>query len=97
MTVKNQNSMSAFFFKDFYFRERGREGERGGEKHQWLPSTCTPNGTEPATQACAPTGNRTGMMPNQLSHIVQGSMNSYGSKRMREIAEKRCPQILEEG
>ena len=50
------------FFKDrFYlliFRERGREGEREGEKHQ-CASLVPPLVTWPATQACALTGNRT--------------------------------------
>ena len=34
-----------FFFKRFYlfsFRERGREGEREGEKHQCVVASCTP-------------------------------------------------------
>ena len=66
---------SAYFFlflKIFYlfiFRERGREGEREGEKHQsvrdwfnqsdndWLPLTCPRLGTWPETQARALPGN----------------------------------------
>ena len=54
------------FFLRFYLfilRERGREGEREGEKHRWrnidwLPPAHTPTwegvggGTGPATQAC---------------------------------------------
>ena len=38
-----------------FLRGRGREGE----KHQWLPLTRVRLGTEPATQASAPAGNRT--------------------------------------
>ena len=38
----------------FIFRERGREGEREGEKHQCVVvSTCPRMGTWPAGQACA--------------------------------------------
>ena len=40
-------------FNLFIFRERGREGEREGEKYQWLPLTCSLLGTWLATQACA--------------------------------------------
>ena len=46
-------------FKRFYlfiFRERGREGEREGEKHQCVVASLL--GTWPATQACALTGNQ---------------------------------------
>ena len=32
----------AFFFKDFIFRERRREGEREGEKHQCRVASGTP-------------------------------------------------------
>ena len=51
-----------FFFLRFYlfiFRERGREGERERNISVWLPLMWPPLGTWPATQACAPTGNRT--------------------------------------
>ena len=65
----------------FIFRERGREGEKEGAKHQCdrkkstrcLPYVLSP-GTKPITQACALTGNWTGdlspcrTMPNQLRH-----------------------------
>ena len=51
----------------FFFRERGREGEREGEKHRCEREMsigcllCTPQpGTKPATQACALTENWTG-------------------------------------
>ena len=69
----------------FIFRRRGREGKREGEKHQYeremsigCLSRAFQPGTEPATQACALTGNQTwdlslcGMTPNQLSHTSQG-------------------------
>ena len=41
------------FFKRFYlfiFRERGREGEREGEEHQWVAS-CTPHNSGPNLQS----------------------------------------------
>ena len=47
----------------FIFRERGREGEREGEKYQCVFTSHgfphPPPGTRPATQACVPIGNRT--------------------------------------
>ena len=70
------------FLKRFYlliFRERGREGEREGEKHHvWLPLRGPPLGTWPTAQACALTGNRNSNflvcrpMLNPLSHTTQG-------------------------
>ena len=43
----------------FIFRERGREGEREGEKPQGAVASHAPLlGTWPATQACALTGNQ---------------------------------------
>ena len=55
-------STNPVFIKRFYlfiFRQKGREGEREGEKQQCVV------GTWPATQACALTGNRTS---NPLVH-----------------------------
>ena len=54
-----------FFFKGFMFlfisTQRGREGEREGEKHQCVVASHMPMlGTWPETQACALTGNWTG-------------------------------------
>ena len=49
-----------FIFKDFIclFLERGRAGEREGEKYQCVvASGAPPSGDWPATQACAPIGN----------------------------------------
>ena len=66
-----------FFFKDFIYRQRGREGE----KHQCVVAfRMPPTGelTWPATQACALIGNRTGnplirrSVVNPLSHTSQG-------------------------
>ena len=70
-----------FFWKIlFIFRERGREGEKQQCEIERLIGCLlhTPwPGTEPATQACAMTGNWTsdlylcGKMPDQLSHTSQ--------------------------
>ena len=52
----------------------GREGENEGEKHRYVAS---PQPTEPATQACVLTGNRTSNLKfcrtvsTQLSHTSQ--------------------------
>ena len=72
-----------FFFLIFYlfiFRDRGREGEREGEKLQCVvASHVPPLGTWPATQACALTGNQTGdplvhkLALNLLSHTTHGT------------------------
>ena len=72
-----------FLNEDFiYFRERGREEERKGKKHQCVRETSTghllqtPQLGTTATQACALTRNQTSggllcrMMPNQL--IITG-------------------------
>ena len=74
--------MTYFFLKDFIyfiFRERRREGERWGGKHQCVVALVHPLlGTWPATQACALAGNRTNdplfCRPalNPLSHTSQG-------------------------
>ena len=74
-----------FFFKIlFIFRERGREGEREGEKQQCVVALVRPLlGTWPATQGCALTGNRTGdplvFRPalNPLSHTSQGYFSIF--------------------
>ena len=50
------------FFYDFIFfifRERGREGEKEGEKHQWVTSCMLPTGDLAHTQACTLTRNQT--------------------------------------
>ena len=72
-----------FFFKKifylFIFRERRREGEREGEKHQCVVALACPSlGIWPATQACALTGYQTGdplvcrPVLNPLSYTSQG-------------------------
>ena len=71
------------FFLKILFIYFWREGIRGRKRERninvWLPLTCPSLGTWPATQACAPTGNRTSnplvCRPalNPLSHTSQGS------------------------
>ena len=56
-----QRAMHFTFLKIlFIFRERGKEGEREGNIHVWLPLVCPLLEIWPATQACALTGNWTG-------------------------------------
>ena len=74
--------MIQIYFLRFYlfiYRERGRKGEREGEKHQCVvASHALPLETPPATLACALTGNRTGdplvLRPalNPVSHTSRG-------------------------
>ena len=80
-----------FFFKQilFIFRERGREGEREGEKHQCVVASHTPpEGTWPATQACVLNGNRTSdplgcrQALNPPSHTSQGHKHIFVSCRL---------------
>ena len=60
MHTFNECFFLSLFFKDFIyfiFRERGREGEREAEKHQYVVvSHAAPTGDWPATQMCALTG-----------------------------------------
>ena len=41
----------------YLFLERGRDGDREGEEHQCVVASRAPQGTWPATQACALMGN----------------------------------------
>ena len=78
---RSSHTFFSFFKKRFYlfiFRERGREGERRERNISvWLPLVCPLLGTWPTTQACAPTGDRTGdplvhrPVLNPLSHTSQ--------------------------
>ena len=86
-------SKKLFYLKFFSFidsKERGRDGEREGEKHpceREISISCILHpprlGTEPATQACALTGNQTsgsllcGMTPNQQNHTSQGQRSCH--------------------
>ena len=78
--------MAEFFSVSFLrsylliFKERGREGEREGEKHQCVVASHAPSlGTWPTTQVCALTGNQASdllvrrLVLNPLSHTSQGS------------------------
>ena len=83
----NDTGKNGIFLKRFYlliFRERGREKEREGEKHQCVVASCAPlQGTWPATQARALMGNRTAnplvCQPalNPLSHTSQVKMVNF--------------------
>ena len=80
-----------YFLKDFIYLfnlfilpQRGREGEREGEKHQCVLASHVPLpllGTWPATQACALAGKRTRNPSvcrpalSALSHISQGFLS----------------------
>ena len=71
-------------FLKFTFRERGREGEReGGKHHCMVASHALLLRTQPETQACALTGNRTTnplvRRPtlNPLSYTIQGSISNF--------------------
>ena len=77
--VSTWSCYSFLFFERFYFfifRERGRERERARNINVWLPLTHPILGTCPTTQACALTGNWTGvgLQPtlNPLSYTSQG-------------------------
>ena len=75
----------SFFFKRFYlfiFRERGKQGEREGEKHQCVVASHTPPTGDPAeTQACTQTGNPINdpligrPLLNPLSHTSQDPLS----------------------
>ena len=63
------------FLKDFIFLQRDRKGGRKRRKHPCVVASCKPQlGTQPATQACALTGNQTSnplicrLVLNPLSH-----------------------------
>ena len=64
--------MFKHFFKDFIyfiFRERGREGEREGEKHQCVVASCMP-----------PTGDlihNPGMCPDWESNLTPFAFQAY--------------------
>ena len=77
-----------FFKVLFIFREREREGEREGMKHQCVVASCTPlRGTWPATQACALIRNRTSdplvckPLLNPLSYTSQGKLLVFLKKK----------------
>ena len=81
-------SFISFIFLNilFIFRERGKEREREGEKHQCvLPFARPLLRTWPSTQVYVLTGNRTSnpllhsLVLNPLSHTSQGSFSFYNS------------------
>ena len=78
---------SYLFFKDFIlfiFRERGREAEREGDKHQCVVASSvssTGDLTWPATKACALTGTRTSNTSVSRPELDPLSHTSQGRKR----------------
>ena len=71
------------FLKRFYLfisREKRREGEKEGKKHQCVVASCVPptggGGTWPKAQACALTGNWT---DNRLAHRPALNPQSHSS------------------
>ena len=79
--VGSTNATLLFFLKSilFIFRDRVRQGEREGEKHQCVfASHAPPTEDQAATQACTLTENPTGglliyrLALNPLSHSSQG-------------------------
>ena len=84
-------SLSKTYFKLYFiFRERGKKGEREGEKHRRVKETSIgclqyepQPGTKSTTQACALTRNQTSNFslcrttPSQSSHTRQGKMTPY--------------------
>ena len=79
------------------FLERGREGEREGEKHHCVVAFHTTwLGTWPATQACALSGIRTGNplvhrpALSPLSHNIQGRFYLLFRERGREGEKHQC-------
>ena len=73
-----------FFNKRFYlfiFIGEGREKEWERNISVWLPLTCSPLGTWPTTQACAPTGNQSSnplllrLAFNPLNHPARADLN----------------------
>ena len=78
------SSLYIYIFKDFVylFLERGREGEREGERHQCVVASYPLMRTWPITQAHALTGNRTGNpvvcrpVLHPLSNTSQGNSSN---------------------
>ena len=77
---------SSFFLKKYFvylFLEREGKGGREGNINGWLPLAHPPLGTQPATQACALTGNQTRdllvhrLALHPLIHTIQGSSSLF--------------------
>ena len=88
-------SSESFFRKGFYlfiFRQRGREGERKGEKH-WSVASCRPQTrNQILTPGMCSDQNQTGdlslrrMTPNPLSHAGQGFSEPFDLKLQLTIS-----------
>ena len=92
-----KNPLGFLRFYLFIFREKGREGEREGEKHRYARETLIgylltpPTGDRPTTQACALTRNQTGdlsvhrLVLIPLSHASQGLFIIFKCFTTKEI------------
>ena len=91
MRRNNTCFSDCIFFKDlinvFIFKERGREGEREGEKHQSFPSHIPPTGdpahTPPTVPACNP-----GMCP-----VWQLNPQPFSSQARAQSTEPHLPGL----
>ena len=74
IALKQLHFIHLFFLRFYLFLEKGREGEREGEKHEYVVASHVPptedGGTWPATRACALTGNETGTFCFAGQHSV---------------------------
>ena len=95
------------FLKDvIYFRQKGREEEREGEKHQCVVASWAPaigDLTWPSTQLCALTGNWTDdpwvrrLMLNPLSHTSQGIIHILKKRKFKLRDIKNLVQDYSKG
>ena len=86
----------------FIFRERGREGEREGEKHQCVAAShAPPAGDLALNPGCAPSGNWTGdpllhspVVLSPPSHASQGPLLGYPlGTEMQNLSICICPLL----
>ena len=91
----NENWILEHCFKRFYlFIFREGNGGRKKETSMWLPLACPLLGTGPETQACAPTGNRTGdsLVPRSMLNPL--SYNSQRKYLQILTTQSMCSQML---
>ena len=91
--IKMKKTLS---FLKFYllFWERGREGERAGEKHQCFSPQL---GTWPETQACALTGNRTGNFWFAGPHSIYWATPARARRLFSIIVLQKSLWVLRDG